>query len=359
MGVNQQKIAVLCNYELLPERVGGMDYFYWMFDAKCKEQGIEIDWFFPNLSNHGGYSKLNLHSSSNKNVENYFLENHSNNQYSHVITHFIELCTPFYKKLKKINSSKIIAIDHNPRPLSGYPLKKRLEKKTKGILYAKYIDLFVGVSEYSKNQLIKELGSFIKDRIKVVCNGIEIQKFKVKTDFSVSNKFLTASHLRKDKGIQDVIYAVAALKKESNVPFTIDVYGEGPYETDLKNLVDEFDLGKTIIFKGSISNLHEVYSEYSYLVHPSHGETFCYTVVEALLSNLPVITTNDQGNVLKMVKENSNGFLFDVGDSSKLKMILLSILNGKKAILNGLEKEPEVLQFSLEKMVDNHIKLLQ
>ena len=42
MGVNQQKIAVLCNYELLPERVGGMDYFYWMFDAKCKEQGIEI-----------------------------------------------------------------------------------------------------------------------------------------------------------------------------------------------------------------------------------------------------------------------------------------------------------------------------
>ena len=359
MGVNQQKIAVLCNYELLPERVGGMDYFYWLFDEKCKEKSIEVDWFFPNLSHHEGYSKLNLYSSNYQNVENYFLENHSNNQYSHIITHFVELCIPFFKKLKKRNKAKIIAIDHNPRPLCGYPFKKILEKKAKGILYAKYIDLFVGVSEYSKKQLIKELGSFINNRVKVVYNGLEIEKFKVKSDFSVSNKFLTASHLRKDKGIQDLIYAIAALKKETDVSFTIDIFGEGPYENDLKNLVSEFDLRENIIFKGSVSSLHEVYSEYSYLIHPSHGETFCYTVVEALLSNLPVITTNDQGNVLKLVKENSNGFLFDVGDSVKLKNILLSILNEEKKIVNGLEKEPKVLQFTLEKMVDNHIKLFQ
>ena len=26
-----KRIAVLCNYELLPERVGGMDYFFWQF----------------------------------------------------------------------------------------------------------------------------------------------------------------------------------------------------------------------------------------------------------------------------------------------------------------------------------------
>jgi glycosyltransferase involved in cell wall biosynthesis len=34
---------------------------------------------------------------------------------------------------------------------------------------------------------------------------------------------------------------------------------------------------------------------YDYLIHPSHGETFGYTVLESLLSNLPVVTTANQG----------------------------------------------------------------
>ena len=69
-----QKIAVLCNYELFPERVGGMDYFFWLFDKKCKENGIQVDWFFPNQSNHGEYFNLTIYDSNYQNVENYFLD---------------------------------------------------------------------------------------------------------------------------------------------------------------------------------------------------------------------------------------------------------------------------------------------
>ena len=39
--MESRKIAVLCNYELLPERVGGMDCFFWQFDEKCKEKIIQ------------------------------------------------------------------------------------------------------------------------------------------------------------------------------------------------------------------------------------------------------------------------------------------------------------------------------
>ena len=122
---NQKNIAVLCNYELLPERVGGMDYFFWMFDQKCKDNSIHIDWFFPNQSNHGNYSKLTIHASNYENVENHFysycLDN--NRKYSIVVTHFVELCTPIFKKIKETTNAKIIAVDHNPRPIEGYPLK--------------------------------------------------------------------------------------------------------------------------------------------------------------------------------------------------------------------------------------------
>ena len=138
-----KKIAVVCNYELLPERVGGMDYFFWQFDKKCKENNIQVDWFFPNTSTHGSYTDLNIHSNATVNVETNFLNFCKQNEtdYSHIITHFIELCTPFFKAIKQRSNAKVIAIDHNPRPLSGYSFEKKVKKKIKVLMYSKYIFL--------------------------------------------------------------------------------------------------------------------------------------------------------------------------------------------------------------------------
>lgn len=170
----KQKIAILCNYRLLPERVGGMDYFFWDFDKKCKENNIQIDWFFPNQSNHGHYSELSINSSQTNNVEHYFLSFCSKNkpEYTHIITHFVELCTPFFFKVKKVSKAKIIAVDHNPRPLNGYSFKKRINKRLKGILFSRYIDLFVGVSNYTENEILKDFGSHLKLKTITVYNGV-------------------------------------------------------------------------------------------------------------------------------------------------------------------------------------------
>jgi glycosyltransferase involved in cell wall biosynthesis len=350
----QKKIAVLCKYELLPERIGGMDYFFWLFDQKCIENGIQIDWFFPNQADHGQYINLTIYD-CNYNVENYFYTFCAQNKtdYSHIITHFIELCTPFFYKIKQISSAKIIAVDHNPRPLNGYPFKKKMEKKIKGFLFSRYIDLFVGVSEYSKGELNKEFRAQIEKKSIVIFNGVEISKFKKKKIFNSNNQFIVASHLRKDKGIQDLILAVKDLK---SFDFTIDIYGKGYFEVELKKMIQDFNLKKFFKFKGSVSNLDEIYCQYDYLIHPSHGETFCYTVVESLLSNLPVITTRNQGNVLGLVVENINGFLFEEENIIQLKRILENILTGKSQIGETTNRNLE--SFTLEKMVNNYLKLI-
>ncbi|HQK41035.1 MAG TPA: group 1 glycosyl transferase, partial [Flavobacterium alvei] len=107
-----KKIAILSNYELLPERVGGMDYFFWQFDAQCKANNIQVDWFFPNTSNHGNYTDLTIYASQTENIETHFLNYCKQNEstYSHIITHFIELCTPFFKEVKQLSNAKIIAV---------------------------------------------------------------------------------------------------------------------------------------------------------------------------------------------------------------------------------------------------------
>lgn len=356
MGIKQKKIAVLCNYELLQERVGGMDYFYWLYDKKCKENGIEVDWFFPNLSNHGEYSKLNLYSSNHKNVENYFLENHSDVQYDYVITHFIELCTPFYKKLKKINKAKIIAVDHNPRPLKGYSLKKRLEKRIKGVLYSKYIDLFVGVSDYTVNEMLHDFGALLKNKAITVYNGVIIEDIKInEIRNNVSPKFLIASHLRKSKGIQDLIEAVYLLSSNLKSKIIIDVYGDGPYKTVLLDKVKLFNVEVNFNFKGSKSNLKEVFCNYDYMLQPTHMECFSLSILESLAANVPVITTNVGGNE-EVITDTINGYIYKAKDSNALKIILEKILLGELKIKEDTRKLIEN-SFSLEKMVDNHLKL--
>ena len=73
--VVNKKIAILCNYQLLVKRVGGMDHFFWQFDAKCKQNNVEVDWFFPNHSEHGDYFKLKIIESKEQNVEIFFKTN--------------------------------------------------------------------------------------------------------------------------------------------------------------------------------------------------------------------------------------------------------------------------------------------
>ena len=356
--MRKKKIAILCNYQLLPHRIGGMDNFFWAFDAKCKKEGIQVDWFFPNFEFIEGYEKFILHSANHKPLEIFFLEYCQDTKFDLIITHFLELCTPFYKKLKKLSPCPIIAVDHNPRPIGGYPFKKKIEKKVKSFLYAKYIDTFVAVSEATEQELYKDFGQKLKNKTKVIFNGIDFAQFQEKKEFHFTGKFIVASHLRKEKGIQDLITAVNELKKEQEITFHIDLYGIGNYQKKLKQMIEEFELQSYFNFKGNVNNLKEIYPQYDYLIHPSHGETFCYTVVESIMSNLPVITTHLQGNVLGLVQENKNGFLFYPQDTVALKEILKKIVQQSIQLHPTINKN-KMLIYSLDTMVKNYLELLQ
>lgn len=355
-----KKIAVLCNYRLLPERVGGMDHFFWLFDAQCKTAGYQIDWFFPTISRHQGYANLDLFSSQEGNVEMYFLNHFAQNNYTHVFTHFIEISTSFFKRFKSTYDAKVIAVDHNPRPVGGYSLKKRIEKRLKGWLYSGAIDQFIGVSEYSRQQLIKELGNQIQSRTHVIFNGLPTAQLVKRTVTHFRGSFIVACHLRKDKGIQDLIEAIRiVVHRLPQVPFSIEIYGEGYYADTLKQMVQDYQLENYITFKGSVSHLYALYAQYDYLIHPSHGETFCYTVVEALLCRLPVITTKNQGNVLGLVEESINGFLYDVGNVDQLATLLQNLIANQKVLDNSVTYNTKVDALTLAQMVHHYFQLTQ
>lgn len=352
-----KKVAIICNYELLPNRIGGMDYFFRAFNDKLKESNIETDWFFSGNKSHEYYNNFSMVLSRNDSVEDCFLVHSKKATYTHIFTHFTELCTSFYKKAKKIHGNvKIYAVDHNPRPMRGYPLLKRIKKRLKSSFYSPYIDLFIAVSSYSEKHLVADFGNRIQGKIRMIYNGLDSSVYQKKKETSGKSDFIVACHLREEKGVQHLIKAIHRIQNKLTDDFKVDIYGEGPMENELKSLVVDLNLDHLISFKGSIDNLHDVYWKYDYLVHPSLGETFCFSVVESLICNLPVVTTENNGNVLGLVKNNKNGFLFKEKDHQQLAMILLDINTGTISIDNTTHVP--IPDFSLEAMVDKYYDLL-
>ncbi len=357
-----KKIAVICNYELLPERVGGMDYFYWLFNSECKKNDISVTWFFPNRSHHGKYDELEIKIPENKeSLEMCFLNYCAteNVSFDVVYVHFLELCTRFYKQIKSNEiTANLIVVDHNPRPINGYSFKRRVEKFIKGFLYSKYINWFISVS----NESAKELKSdfvFVKDKsCKVIFNGLNMDKYFKKNDLISNQKFIVTSHLRKEKGIQDLVEVVNEIHKNNSFYFIIDVYGDGNYKSEIKKMITNYKLDHYFDFKGSVHNLNELYKNYDYLIHPSYAETFCYSVIESLICNVPVITTNGAGNILKQVEENKTGHLFNAKDKSNLYSIMIDVLKTKKTYdFSNFNAKASI--FDIQNMVNQYMKLIK
>lgn len=358
MGIERKKIAILCNYRLLPERIGGMDYFFWLFDQECSSNRIDVDWFFPNSAQHGAYSRMNIIATGDE-PERFFLAycKEKSPEYTHVITHFIALCTPFFKEVKQLTKARIIGVDHNPRPVGGYPLRKKVEKRIKGLLFSKYIDCFVGVSEYTVQELSKDFGSQLSRKTIRIYNGVLIDGIKKHQHRKEREPlFMVASHLRESKGIQDLIDAVVLLPDTVKTKLKIDVYGDGPYGVVLRHKVETQKLAAIFSFKGNNPDLKSIYYRYDYMLQPTHMECFSLSILESLAANVPVITTNVGGNE-EVVESGKNGFIYSVKDIMALKELLLDLFSGDKKITIDTKSLIEE-GFSLELMVTNHFKLL-
>ena len=340
----------------MPERVGGMDRFFWLFDTECKKLGYKIIWFFPNKEHHQEYANLTIVAINGKSVEQTFLA--YGQTFEVVFTHFLELCTSFYKVVKKEKLAfKIISVDHNSRPIGGYPIKKRIIKWLKGKLYSRYIDLFISVSNYTKKEIIKDFGIFNHSKIHTIYNGIDVNLFKKRQIRNTSKpSFLVASHLVYTKGVQDLIQSVSLLPNSIKSEIVIDIYGTGSYEMNLVKLVEELRLENNFKFLGSVPNLFDIYCQYDYLLQPTHMECFSLAILESLSANVPVITTPVGGNK-EVILSGENGYILPVQNPKKWSVMLEKIYIGEEKIITNTT-DLIANEFSIEKMVVNYLKLL-
>ncbi len=199
-------------------------------------------------------------------------------------------------------------------------------------------------------------GLISEEKIFVVPNGgnYDIPEKKNHTD---TIRLLYLSNLMKEKGITDVL-AAAALLKENNIPFTLDIAGDWlNAETKEESLSIIVKNQLPVIFYPP-QNKKQKFIRMSeadiFLFPPRSPEGHPWVLVESMASGLPIIAT-DKGAIVESVEDGVNGFIVNPGQPQEIFEKLKFLIQDCDARSSMSQKSRQLyeLKFTEDRMVEN------
>ncbi len=176
----------------------------------------------------------------------------------------------------------------------------------------------IAVSERT-GELLVGMG-ISSENIAVVPNAIDDASLITENQFEVRAedpaRIIAAGRFSHEKGFDLLIQALKKVK-ESGSTFQVDLYGLGPEEEKLKQMLRDLSLGDTITFHGFVDDLLPALRRADFLVMPSRSEGMPVTVLEAWSQRLGPIATS-VGGVPEIVTDNVNGLLVPSEDVEAL-----------------------------------------
>jgi glycosyltransferase involved in cell wall biosynthesis len=134
---------------------------------------------------------------------------------------------------------------------------------------------------------------------------------KANTSDKFNGNIIFLGHVKKEKGIRELVDAANALNKYYNV----DIYG--PVVDNY--LINQIEHSKAS-YKGIVQpdNVIKTLANYDVLALPSYSEGYPGVIIEALSVGLPIVATK-LPSIKEIIKDGENGYLTEAKDSNALK----------------------------------------
>ena len=172
----------------------------------------------------------------------------------------------------------------------------------------------IAISDMVKQDIIRWYGT-PEEKITVVYNGVDIERFhprnhqhreEIRKYHLIGDEIviLFVSNNFRMKGLGYLIETLSEIKKEGHPAFKLLILGRDRKKPYLR-LAKKRGILEEIVFAGSTDEPEKYYRAADFLVHPTFYDACSLTVLEALASGLPVITTSANGasGVLQHGKE--------------------------------------------------------
>ncbi len=237
---------------------------------------------------------------------------------------------------------------------------------------------YIAVSNYAANHFLAS-GIIEKERVKVLYNGIEIEKFKRKLSLEEKRELKNKYNIKENekvimfcgrtvvgKGIKELILAFKRMKNINNAKLLIvgnSAFGKNiQTEFDRELIKISQDIKDKIVFTSFIPNddLYKIHNIADIAVVPTiREEAFGMVVVEAMASGLPLIVTRS-GGIPEIVNE-ENAIIVDKDEfliENIAKSLDFLVTNENKRINMGIKGAELANNFSGEKFYKGFINII-
>jgi glycosyltransferase involved in cell wall biosynthesis len=236
----------------------------------------------------------------------------------------------------------------------------------------------IGVSDFVRRRLI-EADRVPAARVARIYNGVDLARFtpgppdeallaeagiacppRGDLNSGAARRIVvsTIAHLRREKGIHDLVDAIALLA--GRFPeIQLLIAGEGPERAALATLARERGISSRVHFLGLRSDVDRVLRASDITVFPSTWqEAFGLVLVEAMGCGKPIVSTR-VGGIPEVVVDGETGFLVEPGDAAGLasRIGLLCEDAEVRARLGGMARRAAVQKFGIDRMVDDVVAL--
>ncbi|HCK65873.1 MAG TPA: hypothetical protein DHW49_06385 [Anaerolineae bacterium] len=176
-----------------------------------------------------------------------------------------------------------------------------------------------------------------------------LDKYKIPADAKVVG---TVARLVEDKAPFDFLLAAKLVHDQYPNAHFVWV-GDGPLENDLYKKVKEFDLQDVFHLVGYQSNVKGFLQAMDIFVLSSTSEGLSISMLEAMASGLPVISTLVNG-ADETIRDGETGFLVPIGDSVKIGEAILKLLSVPSFMQEMGRRAREHIRnhFSFEEMIN-------
>ena len=205
----------------------------------------------------------------------------------------------------------------------------------------------------------------IKKEIDVIPNFICIEKYGNKNGDGIRDSVASAdekvlvhiSNFRKVKRVEDVVYTFS--KVRAKIPAKLILVGDGPERHNIEVLCRELGVCKDILFMGKIKAPEYVLAAADLYLVTSETESFGLSVLEAMASAVPVISTN-KGGLPEVNKHGFSGYLHEVGDTDAMAKSAIKILSDD-ALLQKFRNNAlkQAGQFDIKRVLPKYLDLYQ
>lgn len=169
--------------------------------------------------------------------------------------------------------------------------------------------------------------SFIRKKSAVIMNEVS-DSFFVQSEH-YGSYFLAAGRLSRQKNYPMLL---EAFKKvcDHHPDIKLKIFGEGKLLGQLKQMSERLRLNSNVFFEGFSGDMKQVYSDAICLLLTSDYEGIPNTMLEALASSVPVISTDCPcGGPRMIIQNDKNGYLVPVGDTEAFAYAIEKVVTDK------------------------------